>query len=74
MGVERRGRLELRDVKVEDYIAVVFPRGQINSDILRVNETAVQTVRDFVAKDKTVAAMSLPDIWVKRIWLLIDTP
>jgi protease I len=58
--------LAIKDVNVEDYIALVLPGGQINPDILRINETAVQTVRDFVASDKIVAAIC------HAPWLLIE--
>ena len=51
------GDLKISDVNVDDYIALVLPGGQINPDILRADETAVQKVRDFVANDKIVAAI-----------------
>ncbi|EAR52617.1 hypothetical protein OG2516_05898 [Oceanicola granulosus HTCC2516] len=49
--------LSLEDVKVDDYIALVLPGGQINPDILRTNDKAVQLVKDFVSNDKIVAAI-----------------
>jgi len=58
--------LALEDVDVEDYIALVLPGGQINPDKLRLNETAVQLVRDFVSHDKIVAAIC------HAPWLLIE--
>lgn len=58
--------LKISDVKVEDYIALVLPGGQINPDILRTDEVAVQLVRDFVAHDKIVAAIC------HAPWLLIE--
>ena len=60
------GDLKIEDVKVEDYLALVLPGGQINPDVLRVNGTAVQVVRDFVAADKIVAAIC------HAPWLLIE--
>lgn len=58
--------LELSDVRINDYIALVLPGGQINPDLLRVNEAAVQLVRDFVAGNKIVAAIC------HAPWLLIE--
>lgn len=58
--------LKINDINVDDYIALVLPGGQINPDILRVDDTAVQTVRDFVADDKIVAAIC------HAPWLLIE--
>ncbi|WP_299046330.1 type 1 glutamine amidotransferase domain-containing protein [uncultured Tateyamaria sp.] len=58
--------LKISDVTVDDYIALVLPGGQINPDILRTDETAVQLVRDFVAGNKIVAAIC------HAPWLLIE--
>tara|TARA_R110000850_G_scaffold23773_2_gene69957 strand:+ start:1788 stop:2372 length:585 start_codon:yes stop_codon:yes gene_type:complete len=58
--------LKISDVKVDDYIALVLPGGQINPDLLRVEKDAVQLVRDFVTKDKIVAAIC------HAPWLLIE--
>ncbi|MGE0669214.1 MAG: type 1 glutamine amidotransferase domain-containing protein [Sphingomonadales bacterium] len=44
-------------VKAEDYDALVLPGGVINPDKLRTEQKAVQLVRDFVGKGKTVAAI-----------------
>lgn len=49
--------LTLDDVAVEDYDALVLPGGQINPDVLRLNETAVAIVRGFVEAGKPVAAI-----------------
>lgn len=49
--------LDLEDVKMEDYDAVVLPGGQINPDILRTKETAVKLVRDFAEAGKVIAAI-----------------
>ena len=58
--------LKISDVKVDDYIALVLPGGQINPDLLRVEKDAVQVVRDFVTSDKIVAAIC------HAPWLLIE--
>jgi protease I len=58
--------LALTSVNVDDYDAIVLPGGQINPDVLRVNKDAVQLVKDFVAKDKIVAAIC------HAPWLLIE--
>lgn len=58
--------LKIADVDVDDYIALVLPGGQINPDLLRVDEEAVRTVREFVAADKIVAAIC------HAPWLLIE--
>ncbi len=49
--------LSIEDVTVADYDALVLPGGQINPDILRTNQTAVDLVRDFVTGNKIVAAI-----------------
>lgn len=58
--------LKISDVTVDNYIALVLPGGQINPDILRTQEDAVATVRDFVAANKIVAAIC------HAPWLLIE--
>ncbi len=58
--------LRIADVNVDDYIALVLPGGQINPDILRTDKTAVDTVRNFVAGSKIVAAIC------HAPWLLIE--
>lgn len=64
-----------REVEVEkalhqalsgDYDAIVLPGGQINPDLLRVNEEAVAFIRAFVEEGKTVAAIC------HAPWLLIE--
>ncbi len=51
---------------VAEYDAVVLPGGQINPDLLRVDENAVKFVRDFVDSGKVVAAVC------HAPWLLIE--
>ncbi|EUB97882.1 intracellular protease, PfpI family [Rhizobium sp. CF080] len=58
--------LEARDVKAEDFDALVLPGGQINPDILRNNEDAMKVVRDFVKSGKPVAAIC------HGPWLLVE--
>lgn len=58
--------LALGDVDVGDYDALVLPGGQINPDILRLNDTAVKTVAEFCNTGKIVAAIC------HAPWLLIE--
>ncbi|WP_166138320.1 type 1 glutamine amidotransferase domain-containing protein [Nocardioides ochotonae] len=54
------------DVRVEDYAALVLPGGVANPDALRMDETAVAFVRDFVASGRPVAAIC------HAIWMLVE--
>ena len=45
------------EVSADDFDAIVLPGGVINPDKLRINEKAVQLVRDFYDAGKTVAAI-----------------
>lgn len=65
-GDEVEADLKIADINIEDYIALVLPGGQINPDLLRVDEDAIRTVRDFVAANKIVAAIC------HAPWLLIE--
>lgn len=56
----------LKDVAVEDYDALVLPGGQINPDLLRVDETAMSLIRGFLSAGKTVGAIC------HAPWLLIE--
>lgn len=58
--------LEAKNVKAEDFDALVLPGGQINPDILRNNEDAMKVVRDFVKSGKPVAAIC------HGPWLLVE--
>jgi protease I len=54
------------EVSVDDYDALVLPGGQINPDLLRVEEKAVKFVRDFFDSKKPLAAIC------HAPWLLIE--
>ncbi|ADM09484.1 proteinase [Parvularcula bermudensis HTCC2503] len=56
----------LGDAKVAHYDALVLPGGQINPDLLRVNDDAVTFVRDFFNSKKPLAAIC------HAPWLLIE--
>ena len=58
--------LAIDDVKVDEWDALVLPGGQINPDLLRVEKSAVDLVRNFAAANKTVAAIC------HAPWLLIE--
>jgi protease I len=51
---------------IEDYDALILPGGQINPDKLRMDESAVDFVRRFVASGKPVAAIC------HGPWMLIE--
>jgi protease I len=53
--------------RAEDYDAIVLPGGQINPDLLRINEAALQFIRAFYDQGKVVAAIC------HAPWLLIET-
>jgi protease I len=57
----------LDEVKADDYDAIVLPGGQINPDLLRVNDKALKLVRAFYDQKKVVAAVC------HAPWLLIET-
>ena len=50
-----------------DYDALVLPGGQINPDLLRVNEDALALIKAFYAAGKPIAAVC------HAPWLLIET-
>lgn len=45
------------DVKVDDYAAMLLPGGQINPDILRMNDAVIRIVKDFDKAQKPIAAI-----------------
>ncbi len=56
----------LKDVSAKDYDALVLPGGQINPDVLRIDQDALKLVRDFFNQKKVVAAIC------HAPWLLIE--
>jgi len=56
----------IADVSADEYDALVLPGGQINPDVLRLNEKAVGLVRDFAAAQKVIAAIC------HAPWLLVE--
>lgn len=45
------------EVATGDYDALLLPGGQINPDILRMNEQVIDIIRDFDAQGKPIAAI-----------------
>ncbi len=56
----------LEDANADDYDAIVLPGGQINPDLLRVNQQALQLIRSFLDAGKIVAAVC------HAPWLLVE--
>lgn len=56
----------IKDVHVSDYDMLVLPGGQMNPDILRCDDKAVQLVKEFAAAGKPIAAIC------HAPWLLIE--
>jgi protease I len=56
----------LDDARADDYDAIVLPGGQINPDLLRVNQKALQLIRSFLDSGKIVAAVC------HAPWLLVE--
>ncbi|MDU8944896.1 type 1 glutamine amidotransferase domain-containing protein [Ovoidimarina sediminis] len=59
--------LALSAASVDDYDALVLPGGQINPDLLRVNDGAIELIRAFVNEGKIVAAIC------HAPWLLVES-
>lgn len=57
----------LGDVSADDYDAIVLPGGQINPDLLRVEQKALDFVKAFWDQKKVVAAIC------HAPWLLVET-
>ena len=49
--------LTVDEVSADDYGALMLPGGQINPDVLRMNETVVGLVREFNSANKPIAAI-----------------
>lgn len=58
--------LTLDDVNIDDYDALLLPGGVANPDALRLEETAVNIVEDFMDAGKTVAAIC------HAPWMLVE--
>lgn len=56
----------LDQVSANDYDAIVLPGGQINPDLLRVNEPALKMIKAFLDSGKVVAAIC------HAPWLLVE--
>ncbi|GGD73700.1 type 1 glutamine amidotransferase domain-containing protein [Croceicoccus mobilis] len=56
----------LSEAKVEDYDALVLPGGQINPDILRIDEDAIALIKGFADAGKPIAAIC------HAPWLLVE--
>ena len=57
---------QVADVDVADYDALLLPGGQINPDILRMNDKVIETVKAFNTAGKPIAAIC------HAPWLLIE--
>ncbi|MDW4499655.1 type 1 glutamine amidotransferase domain-containing protein [Sulfitobacter sp. D35] len=58
--------LSISEASVETYDALVLPGGQINPDILRMNEEAIALVKGFADSGKVLAAIC------HGPWLLVE--
>jgi protease I len=58
--------LEIGAAEVEDYDALVLPGGQMNPDVLRMNDDAIALIQEFIDAGKTVAAIC------HAPWLLVE--
>jgi protease I len=56
----------LDEVNAADYDAIVLPGGQINPDLLRVNDKALRLIQSFLDDGKVVAAIC------HAPWLLVE--
>jgi deglycase len=57
----------LDEVSADEYDAIVLPGGQINPDLLRINDKALDLIKAFYKQKKVVAAVC------HAPWLLIET-
>lgn len=65
-GTQVSADLSLATAREGDFDALVIPGGQINPDLLRVDENAMRLVRQFLAAGKVVAAIC------HGPWLLVE--
>lgn len=66
-GREAEADLKIADAKAGDYDAIVLPGGQINPDLLRVEEDALILIKSFHDQGKVIAAIC------HAPWLLAET-
>lgn len=57
---------QVEDVDVADYDALLLPGGQINPDILRMNDKVIETIKAFNTAGKPIAAIC------HAPWLLVE--
>ena len=65
-GEEVEVDLSIADAHVDNYDALVLPGGQINPDLLRVEDKAISIIRAFAGAGKPVAAIC------HAPWLLVE--
>ncbi|MCL3881863.1 type 1 glutamine amidotransferase domain-containing protein [Marivita sp. GX14005] len=65
-GREAEADAKISDVRADDYDALVIPGGQINPDLLRVDDDVLELVRTFRDQGKTIAAVC------HAPWVLIE--
>lgn len=65
-GTEVPANLKISDADVANYDALVLPGGQMNPDLLRVNDDAIALIKDFHRAGKPIAAVC------HAPWLLIE--
>lgn len=58
--------MTVAEASADDFDALLLPGGQINPDKLRMNDDAVQLVKDFADADKPIAAIC------HGPWLLVE--
>lgn len=58
--------LALGDASAEDFDALLLPGGQINPDKLRLNDDAIELIKDFDSAGKPIAAIC------HAPWLLVE--
>lgn len=58
--------ITVEEVSANDYDALLLPGGQINPDVLRMDESVIQLIRDFNDAGKPIAAIC------HAPWLLVE--
>lgn len=58
--------MTVADAKADDFDALLLPGGQMNPDILRMNEDAIELIKDFDSAGKPIAAIC------HAPWLLVE--